>query len=92
MAPCPVRDLNPVASQCRSAACFIHGKRTVVVVLHEVNYAAAHADHIVALRDGCVAGAGRPAELLTAGAISDLFGTPVTVSTSGGRPVVHHFG
>lgn len=66
--------------------------RTIVVVLHEVNYAAAHADRIVALKDGRIAGVGHPAELLTPGTISALFGTPITVSTSGGRPMVHHFG
>lgn len=47
--------------------------RTLGVVLHEVNYAAAHADHIVALRDGCVAGAGRPGRALDRGRDLGLF-------------------
>ncbi|SES43086.1 iron complex transport system ATP-binding protein [Tranquillimonas rosea] len=68
-----------------------HG-RTVLVVLHEVNYAAAHADHIVAMKDGRIAGQGPPETQLTAETIERVFETPVTITRSAGRPVVHHFG
>ncbi len=66
--------------------------RTIVVVLHEVNYAAAHADRIVAMKDGRIAAHGTPEALLTAETIGVLFGAPVSVGTHAGRPVVHHFG
>ena len=67
-----------------------HG-RSVVVVLHEVNYAAAHADHVVALRDGHLAFEGAPAEALTAERLSALYGTSVEVRHVEGRPVALHY-
>ena len=66
-----------------------HG-RTVVVVLHEVNYAAAHADRIVALKDGRLAFEGPPGEVLTAERLSSLYGTSVAVRDVEGRPVAFH--
>ncbi len=67
-----------------------HG-RTVVVVLHEVNYAAAHADRIVALKDGRLAFEGPPGEVLTAERLSALYGTSVAVRDVEGRPVALHY-
>lgn len=66
--------------------------KSVVVVLHEVNYAAAWADHIVALKDGRIAAAGPPAEVLTGAGLSALYDTPVNVAVHDGRPLVlHHY-
>jgi iron complex transport system ATP-binding protein len=67
-----------------------HG-RTVVVVLHEVNYAAAHANRIVALKDGRLSFEGLPAEVLTAERLSTLYGTQVAVREVEGRPVALHY-
>ena len=39
--------------------------RSVAVVVHEINYAAAWADHVIAMKDGRVAAEGTPAEVLT---------------------------
>lgn len=66
--------------------------RTIVVVLHEVNYAAAHADRIVAMKSGRIAAEGPPGDLLTAETIGALYGTSVSVSRTDGRTMVHHFG
>ncbi|MBP1806349.1 ABC transporter ATP-binding protein [Rubellimicrobium aerolatum] len=68
-----------------------HG-RTVVVVIHEVNYAAAHADRIVALKEGRLAFEGAPAEVLTEERLGALYGTPVPVRQVDGRPVALHYG
>ena len=79
----------------RHAGCEIdmadrHG-RTVVVVLHEVNYAAAHTDRIVALKDGRLAFEGPPGVVLTAERLSSLYGTSVAVRDVEGRPVALHY-
>lgn len=66
--------------------------RTVVVVLHEVNYAAAHADRIVALKDGRIAAEGSPSDVLTGPALSAIFGTEVAVHEVAGRRVALHHG
>ncbi|SDE82132.1 ABC transporter ATP-binding protein [Limimaricola pyoseonensis] len=66
--------------------------RTVVVVLHEVNYAAAHADHVVAMKDGRVARTGPAAEVLTGATLSRLFDSPVEMAEIGGRSFALHHG
>ncbi len=53
--------------------------RTIVVILHDLNMAARYADLIVALKDGGVAAAGPPADVLTPGLIRDVFGIEATI-------------
>jgi len=53
--------------------------KTVIAVLHDLNQAARYADHIVLLKAGAVATAGRPAEVMNAGLIEHVFGVAVTV-------------
>ena len=46
---------------------------TVAMVLHDLNLAARYADHLIALRDGAVVASGRPAEVVTADLVRDVF-------------------
>ncbi|SDD59385.1 ABC transporter ATP-binding protein [Nocardioides lianchengensis] len=46
---------------------------TVVMVLHDLNQAARHADRVVALRDGRVLADGTPREVLTSGTLRSVF-------------------
>jgi len=48
--------------------------RTVVIVLHDLNLACRYADHVVAMRDGGIVAVGRPAEVITAETVRDVFG------------------
>ncbi|MFK0296215.1 ABC transporter ATP-binding protein [Streptomyces sp. NPDC090442] len=48
--------------------------RTVVAVLHDLNQAARYADHLVAMKAGRVVAQGRPAEVVTAGLVQEVFG------------------
>ncbi|GIG26672.1 ABC transporter ATP-binding protein [Cellulomonas denverensis] len=59
-------------------ACDLLGS-TIVMVLHDINFASAYADHIVALRDGQVLHTGTPAEVMRPGVLEEVFGTPVQV-------------
>ncbi|WP_395245344.1 heme ABC transporter ATP-binding protein [Agromyces sp. MMS24-K17] len=52
---------------------------TVVVVLHDLNLAAAYADDLTLLRGGRVHATGSPAEVLTADAIGEVYGQAVDV-------------
>jgi iron complex transport system ATP-binding protein len=51
-----------------------HQGRTVVMVLHDLNQACRYADHIIAMKDGRVAGEGAPADVITAATVEDVFG------------------
>ncbi|MEV7973514.1 ATP-binding cassette domain-containing protein [Cellulomonas sp. NPDC089187] len=59
-------------------ACDVLGS-TIVMVLHDINFASAYADHIVALRDGQVVHTGTPTEVMRPDVLEDVFGTPVQV-------------
>jgi iron complex transport system ATP-binding protein len=71
--------------------------RTVVLVLHDVNAAAAVSQHIVAMRDGDIVAAGPPRETLTPEVLEQVFGvacdvvrhpdTGQPVSVPRGRPL-----
>ncbi|HHW83935.1 MAG TPA: ATP-binding cassette domain-containing protein [Actinomycetales bacterium] len=61
--------------------------KTVVVVLHDVNVAAAYADHVIALREGRVVAEGPPAEVVTEEMLAEVFGTAVRVVEVEGRRV-----
>ncbi len=53
--------------------------RTIVMVLHDINQAAAASDHLVAMRSGRVMGEGTPAELLTEDLLAELYGAECDV-------------
>ncbi|MEE2047786.1 iron ABC transporter ATP-binding protein, partial [Nocardiopsis tropica] len=54
-------------------------ERTVVVVLHDINFAGHYADRICAVKDGAVVEFGTPAEIMTGEVLTRVFETPVTV-------------
>ncbi len=47
--------------------------RTIVMVLHDLNNASRHADHIIALRDGKVSASGTPAEVIKPELLREVF-------------------
>jgi iron complex transport system ATP-binding protein len=49
------------------------------VVLHDLDQAAAVADHVVLLCRGMVVGSGRPHEVLTADALTETYGIRIDV-------------
>lgn len=65
--------------------------KTVVIVLHDVNVAAAQADRIVAMRGGCVVADGTPGVIVRPHVLDDVFGVHVDVRVIDGRPVALHF-
>jgi len=64
--------------------------RTVVIVVHDINFAAAYADRIIAMRDGAVIADDTPARMLTLKTLKSLFGFDMAVETIDGVPVVLH--
>jgi iron complex transport system ATP-binding protein len=65
--------------------------KTIVIVVHDVNFAAAYADRIVALAEGRVVHIGTPAELMTPTTLEEVFGTPVEVRSDGPYPLAVYY-
>jgi iron complex transport system ATP-binding protein len=53
--------------------------RTIVMVVHDLNHATRHAQLVIALRDGRVAAAGPPAEVVTPALLRHVFGVEAEV-------------
>ncbi|RMC35746.1 ABC transporter ATP-binding protein [Paracoccus alkanivorans] len=64
--------------------------RSVAMVVHEINYAAAWADHVIAMKDGRIMAEGDPDTVLTEAVLSKLYDTPVSVGRHRNRPLVLH--
>ena len=62
--------------------------RTVVIVLHDINYATAYADRIVVMKAGQVVSDGAPEDVVTERILRTVFETEAKVEIAGGRPVV----
>ncbi len=58
--------------------------KTVVVVMHDINFASAYSDHIVAMRDGCVVAAGPPAQIMRREVLQDVFDMDIHVQDLNG--------
>ncbi|MGV9194127.1 ABC transporter ATP-binding protein [Microbacterium sp. MC2] len=53
--------------------------RTIVIVLHDINFAGHYADHICAVKDGRVVEFGPPSKIMTDEVLTRVFETPVRV-------------
>jgi iron complex transport system ATP-binding protein len=65
--------------------------KTVVLVVHDINFAAAYADRIIAMTDGRIRYVGTPAEVVTSEVLTDVFETPVTVLPGPGYPLAVYY-
>ena len=59
--------------------------KTFVIVVHDINFASAYADHIVALTAGRVAFTGSADEIMQPGPLREVFGTDIDIHLHRGR-------
>jgi iron complex transport system ATP-binding protein len=62
--------------------------RSIVVVLHEINHAAAWADHVVMMKAGCIMAEGAPGEVFTETTLGALYDMALRVIEVESRPMV----
>ena len=65
--------------------------KVVVVVLHDINFAATYSDRIVAMRDGRVVADGTVPEIMRADVLEEVYGTSVDVRDIDGRAVALYY-
>ena len=65
--------------------------RTVVIVLHDINFAAHYADHIIAMKDGAVVEHGPVSTIMDGEVLSRVFNTPVQVVDGPNGPLAVYY-
>ena len=65
--------------------------RTIVVVLHDINFAARYADRIIAMKDGRIAEFGPVEEIMRSDVLTSVFDTPVQVIDGPDGPLAVYF-
>ncbi len=65
--------------------------RTVVIVLHDINFAARYSDKILAMKHGQVVEHGTPAEIMNDATLSEVFNTEVNVIQGPSGPLAVYY-
>lgn len=65
--------------------------KTVVVVLHDINFASCYSDHLVAMRNGKLAWQGTPAEVMRSEILSELYEIPMQVHELNNQRICVYF-
>ena len=65
--------------------------RTIIVVLHDINFAAAYADQICAVQDGSVIAYGTPQEIMRPDTLTRIFRTDIEVLDGPHGPFAYYF-
>lgn len=61
--------------------------KTIVLVLHDINFASCYSDEIIAMRDGRVIAQGPPRELMRRQSLYDIYEVDVRVEAIGGHQI-----
>ncbi|MGV9316586.1 iron ABC transporter ATP-binding protein [Streptomyces sp. NPDC003691] len=65
--------------------------KTVVLIVHDINFAATYSDRIIALRDGRIAASDTVGNMMRAEVLTDVFDTPVQIhEVDGVRTAVYY--
>ncbi|MDD9207740.1 ABC transporter ATP-binding protein [Georgenia sp. 10Sc9-8] len=61
--------------------------KTVVLVVHDINFASCYSDHIVAMKDGRILCHGSPEEIIEPGHLREIYDIEVAVEVIGGKRI-----
>ncbi|OIV46009.1 iron ABC transporter ATP-binding protein [Sodalis sp. TME1] len=65
--------------------------KTIVLVIHDINFASAYADHIIAMKNGAILHRGPPAQIMTPAVIAAVFDTQVHIEHIQGQYVAVYY-
>ncbi|MDR7344202.1 iron complex transport system ATP-binding protein [Pantoea alhagi] len=75
--------------QLRRAADELH--KTIILVIHDINFASAYSDHIIAMKQGEVLYRGTPQEIMRPEIIEAIFDTQVRIETLHGQHIAIYY-
>ena len=65
--------------------------KTIVIVLHDINFASCYSDRIVALRDGRVAREGTVDDIIRTDVLKEIYDMDIPIETIGGNRIAVYF-
>lgn len=65
--------------------------KTIVLVIHDINFASCYSDYIAAMKDGKMAGFGRVEEMIENGILNDVFGMDFDVREMNGSRICLYY-
>jgi iron complex transport system ATP-binding protein len=65
--------------------------KTIVLVLHDINFASCYSDYLVAMRDGAVVHHGTPAEIMTGPVIRAVYDMDVEIQDVRGHRISNYY-
>ncbi|MNZ99279.1 Iron(3+)-hydroxamate import ATP-binding protein FhuC [compost metagenome] len=65
--------------------------KTIVLVIHDINFASCYSDYIVALKNGRVASSGTVDEIIDTAVLRDVYDMDIPIETIGGRKIGVYF-
>ncbi len=66
-------------------------KKTVIIVIHDINFAACYSDYIVALKNGRVVEEGRTEHIINSGVLKTIYDLDINIHEVEGRRICHYF-
>lgn len=61
--------------------------KTIVMVLHDINFASVYSDHIIAMREGQIVAHGTPESIVTTESMREIYGLEIPVELIGGNRI-----
>lgn len=65
--------------------------KTIIIVIHEINFAAQYSDHIIAMKDGHIHIDDRTENVIQADILEDVFGIPFDIVERQGKRICNYF-
>lgn len=65
--------------------------KTIVLVLHDINFASCYSDDIIAMKDGKVVEAGKTEDMINSGTLSNIYGMDIPIEMINGNRICVYF-
>lgn len=65
--------------------------KTIVIVIHDINFASVYSDYILAMKNGELVYQGTPTQIMNSAILEDIFDTPVSIETIQGQHIAVYY-
>jgi iron complex transport system ATP-binding protein len=65
--------------------------KTVIIVIHDINFASCYSDYVVALKDGSVVQEGTVEEIMASQVLQEVYDMPIPIEQFGGNRIAVYF-